>query len=141
MTSDEFKDKKAPPPAVVMAEILKMKNFTKSTLVRFSLSLQDLSLSPTNIHYIDSTTFSLKKTPLDKYSKQLLLDAEQFHMQDLIQNDNLYHNTKQLISEIEPLLPSTSRYNLLKTLVSRSLLKVKEMIKIIHKNARDDVEN
>lgn len=60
---------------------------------------------------------------------------------ELLPNDNLYKHTKMLIYEIEPMLPAACRYDLFKILVQRSLMKVKETIKILHKRSKEDIEN
>ena len=60
-------------------KLLRKKEILKSSLIRFSQSLIDLSLSPTSVHFIGSSSLSISETPYEKLSNLILAEAKHFH--------------------------------------------------------------
>jgi hypothetical protein len=62
------------------------KDLLKETLVRFSQSMLDLSVSPTSIFHLSSTTFITEDTPYHKYHQLVSDEFISFFSDDICPN-------------------------------------------------------
>jgi hypothetical protein len=105
------------------------KDLIKQTIVRFSQSLADLSINPTNVFFLGSTKFQTEDTPYEKYAKLLSKNSDSFLMDEICPNKDIYDNLNMYLREIEELTLLSVFKNIEKNLTEKSINIVKDKIK------------
>ena len=65
------------------------KDIIKETIARYCQSLLDLSISPTSVYYLGSTTFITEDTPYLKFENLIKSEIDAFFNDDILPNRNL----------------------------------------------------
>lgn len=107
-------------------------DLVKETIARFSQSLLDLSISPTNIYFLGSTKFISEDTPYDKFNLKLAKQCESFFQTDILPNRNLYANIRYLLTEVRDITINQTFRKIEKQITEYAITIVKDKIKAIH---------
>jgi hypothetical protein len=87
-------------------------------------------MSPTNVHFIGATELKLKNSPYTKFAKIIIEDSKAFHKDNLVPNENLYQNSKDLLIEVNTFLLPTFQREIMKIITENTINLVKDKIKI-----------